>query len=157
MYYKEEFRKIFDDKRRKFWKVEKDYGKNLRINTESLYRTGKLVQILMVSAFLVCIYMIFFKPLINERNVFLLDSKIMDSVPLDVIILFFHYYFFCICGVIVFLYDSTFLSLCLDLAAQVRSFKYKLKYHFENLDKVDENITWSELGKCVDHHLFLLT
>ncbi|KAK9709501.1 7tm Odorant receptor [Popillia japonica] len=44
-----------------------------------------------------------------------------------------------------------------NLAAQVRSFKYKLKYHFENLDKVDENITWSELGKCVDHHLFLLT
>lgn len=142
-----------DNTLKRYW-LYHNYSKDFVTTVENMNKIGKMVQIIMLCIMVFCIYIILLKPLFNQNNVFLLDSKIfIDSVILDTIALFLHYYFFYIITPIVFGYDAIYLSFCIDLAVQVRILKHKLKDVFSN----SCSHTVSDITVCVDHHLLLLS
>lgn len=153
IYYKKDFLAILRAKSIKFWNSDQCDDKNLLREVENMYKAKNFVQLAMFGPVTIIVYISFLKPYLNSTNVFILESNVfVESLILEILLLACQYYYFCIIALIGLGYDGVYLSLCIELAVQLKYLKYKLRKVFTKTDDINRDI-----GVCIEQHTFLLS
>lgn len=140
-------------KRNHFWKIPRE-NKELSSKIFNTFKIVNLVQIVTVAVIISILELYVWGPYFNPNSPYIYAPKIfVDSIFLDVLVLFCQYYSVAILCSLVFGYDFLYLSLCTELTVQVKLLKYELK---EVFTKTSEDAAF-HIGICVKQHNFLLS
>ncbi|GJQ88603.1 hypothetical protein Trydic_g21049 [Trypoxylus dichotomus] len=107
--------------------VWNDLDTDLVRRTIAAQKLTEQLQIGIIFAAYAVVFLYFFRPLLNQKNPFLLETWTTNNIILDGIVLAGHYYFFCIVTPVILSYDTVYLSLCVHVVLQLRIFKRKME------------------------------
>lgn len=148
LYYKPDLRMLLNDVIH-FWRsCDFKETKIFNYNIQRVYRYLRRGQngFLMITCGIIISTML--RPVFSAESKFIFDCWVPDSVVLETIILFFQYYFMTI-ALVVFAFDSMYISYTTHVVIQLRMLKYKLIYSVVNADI-------GTVYNCIKHHQFLL-
>lgn len=136
-----------------FWKIPYQ-NSELSKKIHNIYKGINILQIVMLADIIPIMEIYILSPYFNPSNVFIFASNVfVNSIVMDVFVLFCQYYFVAIMTFIVIGYDFVYLCLCTELSVQVKLLKYKLREVFTETGENAVIGVWT----CVKQHNFLLS
>lgn len=147
MYFKPGIEELLQSKFEKFWKYH-DIDNNITLRIVKIYKITELIQASVLAGTSIVAFLYLFKPILTMNNPFPLEAWTSGVMMFDVTTLACHHYFFVIIIPIIIGYDTVYLCLCVQIVAQVKLLKNRMRYFMEG---VQSNASY--YIKC---HQFLL-